>query len=559
MKLNLGRLVWLKVKIKIIILVFAISFFGILSFSSAVLNVQLSDQGTGVVNSTGALQSGDLTVLIYDAASGGNLVYNETFSERIENGSWNVMLGSGVDLPLEFGKVYYKDYLILGEDAHFDGSDRQAFYSPLGDIGGEDINNNSNLTVYNINATGLIYGNGSQLTGVVADSVAPNVKLVGDVNVTSSLWVPNLNVTGNVSIGDRILFSDSLNRSLFANSTSIYYFNGTSYSDLRSDKVGENYWSRDSVNNVTSLLNEQDNVNLTDSNISTEGTGFFGWVGSLTDRVGSLFLRDIDFNGTLSGDGSINLSGGDIITTGNLSVDWVLFDGDVNSSLVGNGSSVYWFNGSDYVDLAVVSDVVSLWEENVSSGDTWLGNLSMRLGVGTDSPSQRLEVNGSLNVSDFVYVSNISSDSLLRLMTSGVTRVYVNDSTGYVGIGDFATDSFVPVNLLHTYSGATNSVVKFESKDGNYLSDVYISERQASGNSMGARLRYGDDNKFEVQLGTDSVNDNYVSRLILNRDNDGIELNGSVEVEENLNMTSNNITAVDCVVFNSGGRICNSA
>jgi hypothetical protein len=59
------------------------------------------------------------------------------------------MLGSGVNLPLEFGKVYYKDYLIAGEDASFDGADRQAFYSPLGDVNGSDfyINTTGNVSV----------------------------------------------------------------------------------------------------------------------------------------------------------------------------------------------------------------------------------------------------------------------------------------------------------------------------------------------------------------------------------------------------------------------------
>ena len=116
------------------------------SLVSASLNVQLSDQGTGVSNSNGDAISGDLAVLIYDNGTNGNLIYNESFSEAIQNGSWNVMLGSGVNLSLEFGKIYYKDYLIAGEDASFDGLDRQAFYSPLGDIGEEDISSTTNIT-----------------------------------------------------------------------------------------------------------------------------------------------------------------------------------------------------------------------------------------------------------------------------------------------------------------------------------------------------------------------------------------------------------------------------
>ena len=62
------------------------------------------------------LTSANLTVEIYNSLSGGNLVYTENFTNGIANGSWNVMLGenSSNPLSLEFGKVYYKDYLING-------------------------------------------------------------------------------------------------------------------------------------------------------------------------------------------------------------------------------------------------------------------------------------------------------------------------------------------------------------------------------------------------------------------------------------------------------------
>ena len=70
-------------------------------------------QGTEIKNSTSdEFVNGNLQVLIYDALSVGNLIYDEIFSEAIVEDSWNVMLVSNVDLPLEFGKEYYKDYLI---------------------------------------------------------------------------------------------------------------------------------------------------------------------------------------------------------------------------------------------------------------------------------------------------------------------------------------------------------------------------------------------------------------------------------------------------------------
>jgi len=57
------------------------------------------------------------------------------------------------------------------------------------------------------------------------------------------------------------------------------------------------------------------------------------------------------------------------------------------------------------------------------------------VGIGTNTPSQKLDVDGNVNVSGTVYANNISSNSPLQLQTSGTTRMYINDSNGYVGIG----------------------------------------------------------------------------------------------------------------------------
>src|SRR3989344_710290 len=133
---------------------------------SASLNVSLSDQGTGVrEKSTNSLVlSGNLTVDIYDDPTAGTLIYNEVFTNVINNGSWNIMLGenSSNPLPLEYGKKYYKDYKINNEDADFTNStggtiERLFFYSPLGDISGEDLSQAINITITgNINATGNV-------------------------------------------------------------------------------------------------------------------------------------------------------------------------------------------------------------------------------------------------------------------------------------------------------------------------------------------------------------------------------------------------------------------
>ena len=81
------------------------------AFASAFL---ISDQGTDVKDiTTGNLTSlANFTISIYDASTGGTLIFEENFTDGIVNGSWNVM----IDPDLEYGTSYWKDYRINGED-----------------------------------------------------------------------------------------------------------------------------------------------------------------------------------------------------------------------------------------------------------------------------------------------------------------------------------------------------------------------------------------------------------------------------------------------------------
>jgi len=143
---------------------FLFLFFGIfLIFISVNLisgfDIYLADHGTDVKNSNGILlESGNLTIEIYDAMAGGNQIYSHVFTDSIINGSWNVQIST----TLEYGKIYYKDYQINGEDLDFDSNERLEFSSPLG-----YINNVSTINFSLINSCPagssirLIYENGS--------------------------------------------------------------------------------------------------------------------------------------------------------------------------------------------------------------------------------------------------------------------------------------------------------------------------------------------------------------------------------------------------------------
>ncbi|MFH0862521.1 MAG: hypothetical protein V1875_05765, partial [Candidatus Altiarchaeota archaeon] len=104
----------------------------------------LSDQGVNAIYNGALVDGGDLGVQVWDSLTGGNKVYDETFSAAIVNGSWNVMLGETSTLDLDYGGTYYKDYEIDGTDLDFTNNvgsvvERVAFMSPLGMVNSSKI------------------------------------------------------------------------------------------------------------------------------------------------------------------------------------------------------------------------------------------------------------------------------------------------------------------------------------------------------------------------------------------------------------------------------------
>ncbi|MEK6890506.1 MAG: hypothetical protein AABX03_00030, partial [Nanoarchaeota archaeon] len=102
------------------------------------------------------LDSGNLTVVIFDAYSGGNIIYNSTtdFNGAISLGKYDVMLGNGSQqLTLEYGKFYFMEVYINNEKLSFNGSSRQVFQSSVGNVTVNSINGFSNIVFSNDSAT----------------------------------------------------------------------------------------------------------------------------------------------------------------------------------------------------------------------------------------------------------------------------------------------------------------------------------------------------------------------------------------------------------------------
>ncbi|NQV08839.1 exo-alpha-sialidase [Candidatus Woesearchaeota archaeon] len=112
----------------------------------------------------------------------------------------------------------------------------------------------------------------------------------------------------------------------------------------------------------------------------------------------------------------------------------------------------------------------SMWTNSSGNATYTAGNVS----IGTTAPTQKLHVEGNVNVTGTLYASNISSNSPLRLQTNDTTRVFVNDSTGNVGIGTetaagkLSVDGDILMIASTTPSDPTAGTFYFDSSDNSF-------------------------------------------------------------------------------------------
>src|SRR3989344_5140497 len=300
-----------------IIFVFVLLIF---SFSVSAINDLISLQGN-VQQGTTNLASGNLTIYIYDAIAGGNLVWNSTldstgqYNNSIVSGKYDVTLGNSSTnvLNLEYGQLYYVEMYVNSEKFSFGGSDRQILQSSVGQINASFINPGQiNVTHLNGNIT-FTY-------------------ITGGENIVFSNSSVTFSNGQNVSTGVGGWFKGLFN--WVVNSSSAYLsFNGTTLSfdeaklnttiDLRtagsvSSTVANNTYviigsanqTTLSINNITNFLY---NYNQTaPANTYTDSQGF------ITSTIGNLtYITSIIGNNTYHLKG-VNIFNQQLNTTDNV-------------------------------------------------------------------------------------------------------------------------------------------------------------------------------------------------------------------------------------------------
>jgi hypothetical protein len=107
------------------------------------------------------------------------------------------------------------------------------------------------------------------------------------------------------------------------------------------------------------IINDS-NMDLSGFNI-TASSGLFDWLGSLVNRITTLFVENIDFTGMINGSGAIN-------TTGNITADYFFGDG---SQLTGITTGTYNATYDNYalnVSLNYSEIVFDTWDARWNTG-----------------------------------------------------------------------------------------------------------------------------------------------------------------------------------------------
>jgi hypothetical protein len=152
-------------RIKIILIAF--SFVLIISFASILAATPhlISLQGYVTNNLDSPISSGNVTVRIYDASTGGNLIYNSgtDYNSAISNGIFDVLLGSITPLSLDNTMKYYMEVDINGQEVVGDATTgRREFYPG----GGNHTHTYSSLDAADGSPTNAVYVDNGGSVGI---------------------------------------------------------------------------------------------------------------------------------------------------------------------------------------------------------------------------------------------------------------------------------------------------------------------------------------------------------------------------------------------------------
>src|SRR3989339_573605 len=451
--------------------------------------VLLSDQGTDLkLVSTGELLStGNITIYIYDSVTGGSLIYSNLFINNITNGSWNVVINPN----LEYGKNYWKDYSVNGDNLNFSGNDRIQFQSPLGLINNASL---FNFSLINSCVAGSsirqVYENGSVLcetddTGSGGNS-SWNQSLANGLYI-SQVEEDNLDVNSSLYSNSSTWWSglSSWLSGWFVNNAGVLEFNETKLNntiDLRAG--GDNSsWNESYANTQYADISVVDTQkNASGNYVYNDSTTIYF---NETKLNRTIDLRDTNettrFNNLVG-----NCSSGDFVfgvdSSGNKVCLTPSGSGDITSV---QGDNFYIYNGSN--SGAVV----------LAFNETKLNNtIDLRAGGDNSSWNESYADTQYSSITESLWSSNFTSYNSSWSSTFNSTYDGYNstgliknwNSTGYI------KDWNLTGLIINWSTDLTNYFTKSQILSFNYWNDTYATFNKTYADTLYASISVTGDN-----------------------------------------------------------------
>src|SRR3989338_1403655 len=279
------------------------------------------------------------------------------------------------------------------------------------------------------------------------------------------------------------------------------------------------------------------NVDAGSRNITTTGSGLFGFLGSLSSSITRLFVTDVEFSGNINGSGNITTLGRGNFTFTNSDPGTPgtpgLAVGNRTNGFIAIGSTGWYDDGTYfspsgtrhfYIRSSVPTTyiyspsillggtsgtTVNLRENTISggnfsitpgSGNTYFARNAGNVGIGTSSPTGKLDVNGNINLSGDNGIITFSPTGSVGTVQSRLNLDLIAGYAGYqgasystirfytAGSADGKTERMRLTDVGNLGIGTTNATQKLDVRGNiNASGSIYFNNGTAvgSGNLSG--------------------------------------------------------------------------